>query len=139
MKPEILFIYNSDSQKDKKALGYAKSLPDCVINAQDITKNPLTEQQIAVLANKLNIQPTGLLAASRKNEQQQLAALDTEDLLTLLNHRPGYMRTPIAVFAGGARFVKSGYVMSEWDLRGLPLTPEAINIRQARVKSKEDK
>lgn len=102
-KKEIQLIYNSSKQEDRKALGYAQSLKDYVINDFDVNNNKFTERQLAELTDKLNIAAHDLLVKEAHDKN-----LSDEDVLKLIREQPELLRTPIRVEGKNAKFVDTG-------------------------------
>jgi len=110
-KNEILFIYNGNKQSDKEALGYAESIKGKKVNQVDLTKEKLTERQIADIAVDMNVELNSLLD---KNDSLYLSKVkdgnfSDDELLKLMKNNVGLIRTPIAYIEKEPVFVESQY------------------------------
>ncbi|MDX1629349.1 MAG: hypothetical protein R3345_11655 [Fulvivirga sp.] len=118
MENEIILIYNSKKQRDRETLGYAKSLEDYKLNERDISKDNLTEQQIAEIASDLN---TDVASLVDKNDEKYMAEMkggdfSKDELLKLMNQNPSLITTPIAYLGKKIAIVKSPYNFIREDL-----------------------
>jgi arsenate reductase-like glutaredoxin family protein len=104
---EILLIYNSGKQSDRKALGYAKALREYTVKERDISRDALTETQLKEVANKLGVTAVELLDRESDiyRDKYRSASVSETDLLITLTHEPELLRTPIALYADHAEFV----------------------------------
>lgn len=110
---EMLLIYNSEKLSDRKALGYAKSLPEYTVKERDIARDALTETQLKEVANRLGVKPRELVDEQSDvyQDKYQSATVSETDLLIALTHEPELLRTPIALYATRGEFVESyGFV-----------------------------
>jgi len=120
VKNEIFLIYNSKIIRDRETLAYAKALKSYVIKDLDITKDFLTQMQLAEIAQKLNVTMRGLLDKKSASENTNLLHLSEDDLFKVLKNNPDLLRTPIAIYPDKAAFIGSPYdfVNKDMDLFG---------------------
>ncbi|MDF9797426.1 arsenate reductase [Catalinimonas alkaloidigena] len=95
---EITLIYNFDKQGDREAIAYAKQMASNV-NEVDISKNPLTERQLAQLIDKLGVSVEKLIDVKSDvyKESYEGKDMDEADWLGVLKHNPNLMKTPIGI------------------------------------------
>lgn len=95
---EITLIYNFDKQGDREAIAYAKQMA-ANVNEVDISKNPLTERQLAQLIDKLGVSVEKLIDNKSDIYKEKYAGKDMEesDWLGVLKHNPDMMKTPIGI------------------------------------------
>lgn len=115
---EMMFIYNSGIQTDRVALGYAKAVPGYVLKEHDTRREGFTELQLKEIATKMKVQPIDLVDRRSDLYLQKYkdAELSENDVLTVLKHEPGIMRTPIVLYRDRGEFVDSKY---EFVTRGM--------------------
>jgi len=115
---EILFIYNSNDIKDRKALGYVKSLKHLHIKEFDLYEDDFSEFQIEEIIQRLNIQPSELINKNSKLylEKYSDKELGHKDILKVLSQKPEMIKTPIALYHDHARFVGTGYEFIKEDM-----------------------
>ncbi len=113
-KNELILIYDSKKQNDKKALGYLQSLDQYVIKSWDISKEPLTETQIASIAAKLKKSPEYLIdqQSDLYKERMKNSTYIQKEELKILKHNPSIIRTPIVITANGADLMKSPFELN---------------------------
>ena len=118
MENEMLFIYNSNSVKDKVALGYVKPTTEYKVKEFNIRQETLTETQLKEIADRLSVQPKDLMDSSSSiyMDKYANANLSEQDILIALKHEPDLMRTPIALYKNEAHFVGSKYEYVKKDL-----------------------
>lgn len=131
---EMMFIYNSGIQTDRVALGYAQAVPGYVLKEHDTRKEQFTELQIKEIATKLKVQPIDLV--DKRSDLYLGKYKDTElsenDVLTVLKHEPGIMRTPIVLYHDTGEFIGSKY---EFVKRGM--APPDTHPDQANTEEKD--
>lgn len=95
---EITLIYNFDKQGDREAIAYAKQMA-ANVNEVDISKNPLTERQLAQLIDKLGVSVEKLIDNKSDIYKEKYEGKDMEesDWLGVLKHNPNLMKTPIGI------------------------------------------
>jgi arsenate reductase-like glutaredoxin family protein len=117
---EITLIYNSEKSDDKKARGYAEALPDFVVKTLDLAIEPITETQLAEIANKMNasiedlIDPTFDSHISIHKEGLKLVA--PSDMLVLMANDHKLIDTPILIIGSKAYKFNSSYELIKEDL-----------------------
>lgn len=120
---EILLIYNSEKYEDRKAKGYADSLKDHALNERDISKNNLTETQLAEIAGDLNVDLSVLVDKNSDIYLHQLKdkSFSDEELTKLMVKNPELIKTPIAYRGSKAFFVGSAYkfVSDDFEIEGV--------------------
>lgn len=120
---EILLIYNSEKYEDRKAKGYADTLKDHALNERDVTKNNLTETQIAEIAADMNVDISQLVDKNSDLYLHQLKdkSFSEEELMKLIVKNPELLKTPIAYKGSKAFFVDSAYqfVNDDFDIDGI--------------------
>lgn len=112
-KAELTLIYNSDKQDDKKARGYVESLPGFTVKTIDLSKESITETQLAEIADKMNCGIEELLDPTFDDHisvhKEGLMMMDRQSLLTLMTHDRKLIITPIAIIGKHAYKFGSGY------------------------------
>ncbi|MEK6478009.1 hypothetical protein WJR50_10760 [Catalinimonas sp. 4WD22] len=95
---EITLIYNFDKQGDREAIAYAKQIAQNV-NEVDISKNPLTESQLAQLLTKLGVSVEKLIDVKSDifKEKYEGKNMEETEWLSVLKHDPHLMKTPIGI------------------------------------------
>lgn len=110
---ELTLIYNSEKQNDRKARGYVESLPGFTIKTLDLSKEKITETQLAEVADKMSVGIEELLDPSYDDHvsvhKEGLRLMDRHSLLTLMVHDPKLINTPIAIIGKSAYKFGSGY------------------------------
>lgn len=110
---ELTLIYNSDKHDDKKARGYVESLKGFTIKTLDLSKEKITETQLAEVADKMGVGIEELLDPSYDDHisvhKEGLKLMDRQSLLTLMVHDPKLINTPIAIIGKQAYKFGSGY------------------------------
>ncbi|MGK7389927.1 MAG: arsenate reductase family protein [Candidatus Cyclobacteriaceae bacterium M2_1C_046] len=127
-KNEMKFFYNSEKYNDSKALGYAKTA-NKTVNVHDVSKEGLTQTQIAELAEKMNISVKELVD---KNHELYLTDYKKKDLpneewLKLLEENPSLMKTPIAMTANATFYVDDPYKFVNRDMDHGGIVSEKAN------------
>lgn len=117
-KEEIKFIYNSDKLTDRRALGYVTALDKHVINEFDVTKNSLTETQLAQLADRLNEPVERLIDTSHERYGSEVKGkgLSDEDILTIIINDFSMLKTPIIQIGNQAYVLASSYDTNRVDM-----------------------
>ncbi len=135
VKNEIILIYNATDYEDRKALGYAESLKDHKLKTIDVTKDKITETQLAELATKLNASIQDLLDRKSDEFKQKYEGEDfsDEEVLKLLANDLTLLNTPIAVVGKAARFVGSAYEFVNDDMSNKTVPDDEIKPRKREV------
>lgn len=123
---EILFIYNSESIEDRRALGYAKSLKHHNVRVFDIQTDRFTETQLEEIVNFMDIDPKELIDVKSDTFQKEYANVDLtrEGVISVLSLKPKLMRTPIAIYQDRSRFVGSAYEFIKEDMANVGVIGE---------------
>ena len=108
---EILFIYNSEKQEDRKARGYAETVDGYALNDKDVSKVKITETQIAEIADDMGVTVVQLVDENSEYYMNELKdkSIDDSALTTILSKNPEALKTPIAYLGKKAFFVDSAY------------------------------
>lgn len=95
---EVTLIYNFDKQGDREAIAYAKQIAQHV-HEIDISKNPLTESQLAELKTKLGVSMEKLIDVKSDvyKENYEGKSIDEAEWLGILKRNPNLMKTPIGI------------------------------------------
>lgn len=120
---EILLIYNSEKQQDRKTKGYADSLKDHALNERDLLTDNLTETQIAEIAGDMNVELVDLVDKNSDLYMQEYKnkSFSDDELTKILARNPEMIKTPIAYMGSRAFFVESAYdlVNQDFDIEGV--------------------
>lgn len=120
---EIVLIYNSEKQQDRKTKGYADSLKDHALNERDIMTNNLTETQLAEIASDMEVEMAELVDKNSQFYMNQLKGKSFSDdqLTKLMVKNPELIKTPIAYIGSKVFFVSSAYqfVNEDFDIKGV--------------------
>ncbi|UII24124.1 arsenate reductase family protein [Fulvivirga ligni] len=108
---EILFIYNSEKQEDRKAFGYADSIDGFALNDKDVNKVKITETQLAEIADDMGVAVVQLVDENSEYYMNELKgkSINDSELTTILSKNPQAIKTPIAYLGKKAFFVDSAY------------------------------
>lgn len=114
---EFKLYYKSNHKNDREAYGYAQTL-DVPVNEQDLSKNNLTQTQIAELADAMNIKLVELIDKNSEMYMNELQdkSFEDEELLKLMTRNPELIKTPIAKIGKHTYFVKSKFDLIPKDL-----------------------
>lgn len=117
-KNEIKLIYNSSRMEEKRAVGYAEALKDHKLQTIDITKEHITETQLAELADQLGVNVRELIDEQSALYKDNFADKDFEDgeILRVLVQNLEMLKTPIALKDEKAFFVTSSYDFIKQDM-----------------------
>ena len=116
---EILFIYNSELQEDRKALGYALALQKHTVKEFDVQKEKLTPTQLEMIIDSLKLEDTEDLMDHNSTiykEEYAAVKLDREDVVKTLAKRPQLIKTPLVILKEGTKFLGSGYDLIRDDM-----------------------
>lgn len=117
---EVTLIYHSDKEDDKKARGYVESLKGYAIKTLDLSKESLTETQIAQLADKMNMGIEELIDPTYDDHisvhKEGLKLMDRQEMLTLMRHDPKLISTPILVVGDKAYKYGTAYELLKEDM-----------------------
>ena len=108
---ELIFLYNANDFENKRARGYVQTLVHHKIREIDVTKNPPTSMQLAELADRLGVEPKGLINEHSEGYEKHLKGTEIEEnqLLEFLVQEPEVLATPILVSKDKARFLRDDY------------------------------
>lgn len=125
---EMKFIYNSEKYNDSKALGYAETA-NKKVNVHDVSKESLTQTQIAELAEKMKISVKELVD---KNDELYLSKYKDKDLpneewLKVLEEKPSLIKTPIAMTSKKTFYVDDPYKFVNRDMDHGGIVNETAN------------
>lgn len=136
---ELTLIYHSEKTDDKKARGYVQSLPDVTIKTLDLAREPITETQLAQLADKIDI-PIGELIdvtyderSDTENNKEGLKKMDPTEILTMIKQNPKLLSTPILVIGDKAYKYGSAYHLIKDKMEeGVRTSSNAVNIEEKK-------
>ena len=131
---EVTLIYHSDKPDDKKARGYVESITVSTIKTLDLKRDPITEMQLAEIANKLKSPILGLFDPTYADRARDIHAsnLSDDDIVRLLANEPILIATPILIVGKKAVRYNSSYDLIK--LNGQSSGVE--NIRGANIEEK---
>lgn len=117
-KNEIKLIYNSSRMEEKRAVGYAEALKDHKLQTIDVTREHITETQLAELADQLGVEIRELVDEQSALYKDNFADKDFEDgeLLRVLSQNMEMLKTPIALKDERAFFVTASYDFIKQDM-----------------------
>ena len=132
---EITLIYHSEKADDRKALGYADSISAFAVKTLDLRREPLTETQLAEVADKLGVSIRGLIDVtySDRVDGTKIQEMSDADILNLLAHEPILIGTPILIVGKKAFRYDSSYQLISENGR----TSGVENIEAANVEEKK--
>lgn len=99
---ELTLIYHSDKSEDKKARAYIESITKYKVKTLDLKNEPITEMQLAEIANKMNVEiklifDTTYMDRLKTPNTKAIDEFDDNDILTILVNEPILLKTPIAI------------------------------------------
>jgi arsenate reductase-like glutaredoxin family protein len=117
-KNEIKLIYNSSRMEEKRAVGYAEALKDHKLQTIDVTREHITETQLAELADQLGVEVRELVDEQSALYKDNFAGKDFEDgeILRVLAQNLEMLKTPIALKDEKAFFVTASYDFIKQDM-----------------------
>lgn len=105
---QITLYYNSESQRGKQALAFAKThgLP---LEKIDILKTPLTGTQITELAKRLGIKIEEMVNQEHYKYRRKFTVqcFTPEDWITVIQNHPEIMKQPIALRGNKTIWIKT--------------------------------
>jgi len=118
-KDEITLIYNGKDLDDKQAISYLKSIAGEKLKMIDITKDRLTESQIARLAENMNITPKELIDKKNKKAIATIDEenMDDEEVVKLLAEQTQLLRTPITLWNNKTEYWDTAYDMIKYEMK----------------------
>jgi arsenate reductase-like glutaredoxin family protein len=131
---EVTLIYHSDKPDDKKARGYVESITLSAIKTLDLKRDPITEMQLAEIADKLKSPIISLFDPTYADRAKDVQAsnLSDDDIVRMLAYEPILIATPILIVGKKAFRYNSSYELIK--LNGQSSGVE--NIRGANIEEK---
>jgi arsenate reductase len=111
---ELTFIFHSDKDDDKKGRAFIETVDDYKVKTLDLRNEPVTETQLAEIADKMGLPIQDLVDKTYKDQVESdnkkiTAAMWSNDLLTLLKQEPILIKTPIVIIGKKAYTYASSY------------------------------
>lgn len=116
-KQELKFIYNSQKKRDREGYGLITALEKHVINELDISKNKMTETQLAELADSLKVSIFELVDPGADRYTEEIKSLSDNDVLTMVHQDMTLLKTPIIVREDGSAI----FLLTPFDLHPIDL------------------
>lgn len=134
---EVTLIFHSDKPDDRKARGYVESITAFVIKTLDLKRDPITETQLAELADKMGSSIIELFDPTYADRARGVQAgnMGDYDILSLLAHEPILICTPILIVGKKALHYRSSYELIK--INGHSSGVE--NIAAANIEEKKTK
>jgi arsenate reductase len=136
---ELTLIYHSEKTDDKKARGYVQSLPDVAIKTLDLAREPITETQLAQLADKIEIPVEELIditydeRADTENNKEGLKKMAPTEILTMIKQNPKLLCTPILIIGDRAYKYDSAYHLIKDKMEeGVRTNSNSVNIEEKK-------
>ena len=131
---EVTLIYHSDKPDDRKARGYVESITVSAIKTLDLKRDPITEMQLAEIADKLKSPILSLVDPTYADRAKEVQAsnLSDDDIVRMLANEPILIATPILIVGKKAFRYNSSYELIR--LNGLSSGVE--NIRGANIEER---
>jgi len=138
---ELTLIYHSEKTDDKKARGYVESLPDIAIKTLDLAREPITETQLAQLADKIEMPVQDLIDVTydervdTENNKEGLKKMDPTEILTMIKQNPKLLCTPILIIGDRAYKYGSAYHLIKDKMEeGVQTSSSAVNIEEKKTR-----
>lgn len=136
---ELTLIYHSEKTDDKKARGYVQSLPDVTIKTLDLAREPITETQLAQLADKIEIPIEELIditydeRADTEDNKEGLKKMEPTEILTMIKQNPKLLSTPILIIGDRAYKYGSAYHLIKDKMEeGVRTNSNAVNTEEKK-------
>ncbi len=136
---ELTLIYHSEKTDDKKARGYVESLRDVAIKTLDLAREPITETQLAQLADKIEMPVQDLIdvtydeRAATENNKEGLKEMDPTEILTMIKQNPKLLCTPILIIGDRAYKYGSAYHLIKDKMEeGVQSNSSSVNIEEKK-------
>ncbi|MBA4058511.1 MAG: hypothetical protein C0490_27585 [Marivirga sp.] len=136
---ELTLLFNSEKTDDKKARAYVESLPSVVVKTLDLSRESVTETQLAQISDKLGlpisdmIDPTYDDSGSPEHKVNDLRAMDDQELLNLMAHNTRLLATPIIILGDKAyKFGSSYELIQQWQALGVK-SSSAANVEEKEM------
>lgn len=133
---ELTLLYNSEKSDDKKARGYVESLPSVVVKTLDLSRESITETQLAQIAIKLGIPVSDMIdptyddSGSPDHKVDDLRTMEGNELLKLMAHNTMLLATPIIILGDKAyKFGSSYELIQQWQAIGVK-SSSAANVEE---------
>lgn len=133
---ELTLLYNSEKSDDKKARGYVESLPSVVVKTLDLSRESITETQLAQIAIKLGIPVSDMIdptyddSGSPDHKVDDLRTMEDNELLKLMAHNTMLLATPIIILGDKAyKFGSSYELIQQWQAIGVK-SSSAANVEE---------
>jgi arsenate reductase-like glutaredoxin family protein len=133
---ELTLLYNSEKSDDKKARGYVESLPSVVVKTLDLSRESITETQLAQIAIKLGIPVSDMIDptyddnGNPDHKVDDLRKMEGNELLKLMAHNTMLLATPIIILGDKAyKFGSSYELIQQWQANGVK-TSSAANVEE---------
>ena len=101
-KRELKFIYNSQKKRDREGYGLITALEKHIINELDISRNKMTETQLAELADVLKVPIPELVDSGADHYTDKIKSLSDQDTLTMIHEDMTLLKTPIVIREDGS-------------------------------------
>ena len=100
---EVTIIYNFEQRQGREAVAYGKEIA-AHVREIDISKDPLTERQMAELLMKLDLKVEDIIdrTSTAYHEKYEGVEMEEQDWLGVLKHTPDLMKTPIGILGNRA-------------------------------------
>lgn len=133
---ELTLIYHSEKTDDKKARGYVQSLNNVAIKTLDLAREPITETQLAQLADKIEIPIEELIDVTyddSESHKEDLKQMDKTALLTMIKQNPKLLSTPILIIGDRAYKYGSAYhLIKDRMEEGVRTTSNSVNAEEKK-------
>ena len=100
---EVTIIYNFEQRQGREAVAYGKEIA-AHVREIDISKDPLTERQMAELLMKLDLKVEDIIdrTSTIYHEKYEGVDMEEQDWLGVLKRNPELMKTPIGILGNRA-------------------------------------
>jgi len=136
---ELTLIYHAEKTDDKKARAYVESFPSLAIKTLDVSRENVTETQLAQIADKMQVPLEELVDVSYDDRSslvkgtESIKQMDSGELLTLIRHNPKLLATPILIIGGRAyKYSTSYHLINEYLDEGVKSVSDAVNPEEKK-------
>jgi len=136
---ELTLIYHSDKTDDKKARGYVESLRDVTIKTLDLAREPITETQLAQLADKIEVPVQELIDITyderedTESNKEGLKEMEPTEILTMIKQNPKLLCTPIVIIGDKAYKYGSAYHLIKDKMEeGVRTNSNSVNVEEKK-------
>jgi len=100
---ELVLIYNSEINRDRKTLAYAVSMASKV-NRQDILTCRVSSTLFSLALNKLQLNGKDIVNKAHPHYQNMYRGVEltNDEWFSLIMHHPELLRAPLAMYKGKA-------------------------------------